>query len=294
MNNYFKENKEKLLNALLPLMPEPVSYNTLINGLMIVRRDTPVMSEVCMQQPVFLFSVQGEKRYAAGSKVIDYHEGQIVFQGAPMPSSSYVLKASKECPYIAMILSVDMQIMSELIYSLENVDTSIINHAYSSLGMIDATDELIDSFLRLAHLLNADENDIKILSPLIIKEIYYYLLKTPLREKLLPFAIASSQNYKILKALTYLKENFNKRLSINELADMVNMSPATFHRHFKMVTTLSPIQYQKSLRLLEASRILQYENATVSEAAFKVGYESISQFTREYKRMFNVTPKNKQ
>ncbi len=294
MNNYFKENKEKLLNELLPLMPEPVSYNTLIDGLMIVRRDTPVMSEVCMQQPIFIFSVQGEKRYAAGSKVIDYHEGQIVFQGAPMPSSSYVLKASKEYPYIAMILSVDMQIMSELIYSLENVDTSIINHSYSSLGMIDATDELIDSFLRLAHLLNADENDIKILSPLIIKEIYYYLLKTPLREKLLPFAIASSQNYKILKALTYLKENFNKRLSINELADMVNMSPATFHRHFKMVTTLSPIQYQKSLRLLEASRILQYENATVSEAAFKVGYESISQFTREYKRMFNVTPKNKQ
>lgn len=294
MNSCFLENKEKLLNELLPLMPEPVSYNTLIDGLMIVRRDTPAMSEVCMQQPVFLFSVQGEKRYAAGSKVIDYHEGQIVFQGAPMPSSSYVLKASKECPYIAMILSVDMQIMSELIYSMENVDTSIINHSYSSLGMIDATDELVDSFLRLSRLLNADENDIKILSPLIIKEIYYYLLKTPLREKLLPFAIASSQNYKILKALTYLKENFNKRLSINELADMVNMSPATFHRHFKMVTTLSPIQYQKSLRLLEASRILQYENATVSEAAFKVGYESISQFTREYKRMFNVTPKNKQ
>lgn len=294
MNSFFLENKEKLLHELLPLMPEPVSYNTLVDGLMIVRRDTPVMSEVCMQQPIFIFSVQGEKRYAAGSKVIDYHEGQIVFQGAPMPSSSYVLKASKEYPYIAMILSVDMQIMSELIYSLENVDTSIINHAYSSLGMIDATDELIDSFLRLAHLLNADESDIKILSPLIIKEIYYYLLKTPLRDKLLPFAIASSQNYKILKALTYLKENYNKRLSINDLADMVNMSPATFHRHFKMVTTLSPIQYQKSLRLLEASRILQYENATVSEAAFKVGYESISQFTREYKRMFNVTPKNKQ
>ena len=294
MNSFFLENKEKLLNELLPLMPEPVSYNTLVDGLMIVRRDTPVMSEVCMQQPIFIFSVQGEKRYAAGSKVIDYHEGQIVFQGAPMPSSSYVLKASKEYPYIAMILSVDMQIMSELIYSLENVDTSIINHAYSSLGMIDATYELVESFLRLAHLLNTNESDIKILSPLIIKEIYYYLLKTPLREKLLPFAIASSQNYKILKALTYLKENFNKRLSINDLADMVNMSPATFHRHFKMVTTLSPIQYQKSLRLLEASRILQYENATVSEAAFKVGYESISQFTREYKRMFNVTPKNKQ
>ncbi|WP_301009073.1 AraC family transcriptional regulator, partial [Helicobacter sp. UBA3407] len=96
------------------------------------------------------------------------------------------------------------------------------------------------------------------------------------------------------KIINYLKENYNNHYSINDLAEMVNMSSATFHRHFKMVTTLSPIQYQKSLRLLEASRIIKYENATVSEAAFKVGYESISQFTREYKRMFSVTPKNKQ
>lgn len=107
------------------------------------------------------------------------------------------------------------------------------------------------------------------------------------------FAIASSQNNKIVKVISYLKENYNQKISINHLAEMVNMSPATFHRHFKMVTTLSPIQYQKSLRLLEAARILQYENINVSETAFRVGYESVSQFTREYKRMFNSTPKNK-
>ena len=128
----------------------------------------------------------------------------------------------------------------------------------------------------------------------MLKEMYYFLLKTKKKKKLISFAITSSQNNKILKIINYLKENYNNHYSINDLAEMVNMSPATFHRHFKMVTTLSPIQYQKSLRLLEASRIIKYENATVSEAAFKVGYESISQFTREYKRMFSVTPKNKQ
>lgn len=210
-----------------------------------------------------------------------------------MPCSSYVLKADKETPYVAMVLSVNMQLMTEVIYFLDDVDTSAMTHSYSSLGRIEAGSELVDSFIRLAELLNKSNNDIKVLSPLMIKEIYYFLLKTELREKLISFTITSSQNYKILKIVNYLKENYNKYFSINELADLVNMSSSTFHRHFKMVTTLSPIQYQKSLRLLEASRIIQYENATVSEAAFKVGYESISQFVREYKRMFKVTPKNK-
>lgn len=294
MDNYFEENKKLLIDALLPLMPESKSYDTLVDGLLIVKRDQPIESEVCLQQPIFIFSVQGEKRYAAGRKVIDYRQGQIVFQGAPMPCSSYVLKASESEPYIAMVLAINMQILTELIYSSEEVDSSCINQSYSSLGVIDVTDDLVDSFLRLAKLLNKSSDDIKILSPLIIKEIYYYLLKTPLREKLISFAVAYSQNNKILKAVTYLKENYIKKLSINDLADAVNMSPATFHRHFKMVTTLSPIQYQKSLRLLEAARILQYENTSVSETAYRVGYESLSQFTREYKRYFKTTPKNKQ
>ena len=294
MTNYFKEKKQDLLNALLPLMPESKSYDTLVDGLLIVKREQTIESEVCLQQPIFIFSVQGQKRYAAGSEVIDYRQGQIVFQGAPMPCSSYVLKASVEEPYVAMVLTLNMQILTELIYASEDINSSYINQSYSSLGVIDVSDDLVDCFLRLAKLLNQNSNDIKILSPLIIKEMYYYLLKTPLREKLVSFAVASSQNNKILKAVTYLKENYSKKLSINDLADTVNMSPATFHRHFKMVTTLSPIQYQKSLRLLEAARILQYENANVSETAYRVGYESISQFTREYKRYFQTTPKKKQ
>lgn len=294
MNSYFEKNKYKLLDKLLPLMPESKSYTTNIDGLLIVKRDAPFQSEVCLQQPLLIFSVQGEKRYSAGSEIIDYKQGQIVFQGTPMPCSSYVLKASKEIPYIAMVFAVNMQLMTEVIYSLDNVDISSMTHAYSSLGKIEAGNDIIDSFIRLADLLNKSYNDIKVLSPLMLKEMYYFLLKTELREKLISFAITSSQNNKILKIINYLKENYNNHYSINDLAEMVNMSPATFHRHFKMVTTLNPIQYQKSLRLLEASRIIKYENATVSEAAFKVGYESISQFTREYKRMFSVTPKNKQ
>ena len=294
MTNYFKEKKQDLLNALLPLMPESKSYDTLVDGLLIVKREQTIESEVCLQQPIFIFSVQGQKRYAAGSEVIDYRQGQIVFQGAPMPCSSYVLKASVEEPYVAMVLTLNMQILTELIYASEDINSSYINQSYSSLGVIDVSDDLVDCFLRLAKLLNQNSNDIKILSPLIIKEMYYYLLKTPLREKLVSFAVASSQNNKILKAVTYLKENYSKKLIINDLADTVNMSPATFHRHFKMVTTLSPIQYQKSLRLLEAARILQYENANVSETAYRVGYESLSQFTREYKRYFQTTPKKKQ
>lgn len=294
LSNNLKNYKEQLVNALIPLMPESDTYNTDVENLVIVKRDSTTLSEVCLQQPVLIFSVQGEKCYTAGREKIVYHEGQVVLQSIAMPCSSYVVKATKDIPYIAMVLTIDMQIMSELIYSLNDVDISSITQPYSSLGIIEATEELVSSFLRLANLLHSENNDIKVLSPLIIKEIYYYLLKTPLKEKLISFSISSSQNNKILKTIYYLKQNYNKHFSINDLAKMVNMSPATFHRHFKMVTTLSPIQYQKSLRLLEAARMIQYENMTVSEVAFKVGYESISQFTREYKGMFNATPKNRQ
>ncbi len=294
LNRYFESNKHKLLDALLPLMAESKSYNTKIDELVIVKRDNPEFSEICLQQPALLFSVQGEKRLTAGSEIIEYQEGQIVFQGAPMPCSSYIAKASKDTPYVAMLLSVNIPLMTELILSINNVGSDNITHSYSSLGKIEAGSELVDAFGRLANLLSMNDSDIKVLSPLIIKEIYYFLLKTDLKEKIISFAVTPSCNNKILKTISYLKENYNKHFSINELADMANMSPATFHRHFKIVTTLSPIQYQKTLRLLEASRIIQYENASVSEAAFKVGYESVSQFTREYKRMFNVTPKNKQ
>lgn len=294
MNSYFDDTKHKLLDILLPLMVEPNIYNTKIDDLKIVMRDKMIQSEISMEQPLLIFSVQGEKKIFAGSEVIEYHQGNIVFQGAPLPCSSCVLKATNKEPYVAMILNINKQLMGEIIYSLDDLHTETITHSYSSLGKTDASPDLIDSFLRLAKLLKMNDEDISMLSPLIIKEIYYFLLKTELKEKLIPFALNSSQNNKILKTISYLKENYNKHFSVNDLADMVNMSPATFHRHFKIVTTLSPIQYQKSLRLLEASRMIKYENATVSEAAFKVGYESISQFTREYKRMFNITPKNAQ
>ena len=192
MNSYFEKNKYKLLDKLLPLMPESKSYTTNIDGLLIVKRDAPFQSEVCLQQPLLIFSVQGEKRYSAGSEIIDYKQGQIVFQGTPMPCSSYVLKASKEIPYIAMVFAVNMQLMTEVIYSLDNVDISSMTHAYSSLGKIEAGNDIIDSFIRLADLLNKSYNDIKVLSPLMLKEMYYFLLKTELREKLISFAITST------------------------------------------------------------------------------------------------------
>lgn len=294
MSSYFNSKQKDILDALLPLMPEPKSYDTQVDGLLIVKREQTMQSEMCLQQPIIIFSVQGEKRYSAGSEVIDYIQGQIVFQGAPMPCSSYVLKASVEKPYVAIVLAIDMHILTEVIYSFPDIDTSLINQSYSSLGKIDVSDDLVDVFLRLSKLLSKSSDEIKFLSPLIIKEIYYYLLKSPLKEKLVAFTIASSSNSRVIKAVTYLKENYNKKISIQDLANAANMSAATFHRHFKLVTTLSPIQYQKSIRLLEASRMIQYEKMSVSEAAFQVGYESLSQFTREYKRYFNMTPAKRQ
>ena len=144
--------------------------------------------------------------------------------------------------------------------------------------------------LRLVRLLDS-EGDIPIFAPIIIREIYSRLLVGPLGGHIRGFCTYGTQNNRIMRAVDWLKGNYDKPIKIEELARRANMAPTTFHRHFRKVTSVSPIQYQKNLRLHEGKRLMIAENETVAEAAYAVGYESPTQFSREYKRLFGVSPK---
>lgn len=289
MDKIFDENiKNEILKNLLQYNIHPVSVDTHINGLRIARRDSPAVSEICLQNPVVIFTVQGAKRYIVDTNIYDYHEGQVMLIGVDMPSSSYVVEASETKPYLSMIITIDMFLISELYEEFESLDFNL-DAAYSGIECIDINEELLDAFKRLAKVLN-EPNDSKIIGPMIIKEIHYLLLKTPICMHLYSIACKQGKNNQILSSIKYLKTHYKEPVTIDMLAKTANMSNAAFHKHFKKVTSMSPIQYQKSLRLMESRKLIKMDNVKVSEAAFAVGYESLSQFTREYKRLFGEKP----
>ncbi|MGV2463418.1 UNVERIFIED_CONTAM: AraC family transcriptional regulator CmrA, partial [Pseudomonas aeruginosa] len=152
---------------------------------------------------------------------------------------------------------------------------------------IDAS--LLDAVLRLIHLLDSPR-DIPMLAPLILREIFYRLLRSGQGQRLHEIAIADSQAHRITRAIDWINQNYGKPLRIEQLAQVVNLSPSTLHHRFKAVTAMSPLQYQKQLRLQEARRLIFSEGLEVAAAGYRVGYESPSQFSREYSRLFGAPP----
>ncbi len=157
------------------------------------------------------------------------------------------------------------------------------------MAVSEVTLPLLDAFIRLIDLLDTPE-DIPMIAPLVQKEILYRLLVGDQGERLRQMGAAGTQSHQIAQTIDWLKENFNRPLQVEELANFARMSTSTFHRHFRAVTSMSPLQYQKSLRLHEARRLMLTEHLDAASAAFQVGYESHTQFSREYSRMFGAPP----
>ena len=158
------------------------------------------------------------------------------------------------------------------------------------IAVADVDENMLDAFCRLAELEDR-KNEIPIFAPLVLREIYLRLLTGPLGGHVAAFCTAGTQNNRIMRAVEWLKKNYEKPFRIEELARKANMAPTTFHRHFRKVTSVSPIQYQKKLRLHEGRRLIISGDENVAEAAYAVGYESPTQFSREYKRLFGVSPR---
>lgn len=276
--------KEKLLLR----MPEPGKFTTAVETMGIARRDEPNQLENCFSKPLVGVIVQGFKRSVIGSEEYCYGENQCLVAGVDIPSSFYVTDCSPDKPFLAVSLELDKYLISQLAAEIPP-SPGLGSSTGKGISVADVDPRVLEAFLRLVELLENPEQ-IPFLAPMIIREIHYRLLTGPQGEHLRRLNTFGTQSNQIAQAISWLRVNYKEPLQVDELARKVNMATSTFHRHFKEVTTLSPLQYHKQLRLYEAQRLMLAENENASSASLAVGYESPTQFNREYKRLFGDPP----
>ncbi|MCQ3032639.1 AraC family transcriptional regulator [Pseudomonas syringae] len=281
--------QERLARIIGDRIDRPGDFGTPIEGLGLFRREHPSPPVVCMVEPSIILVARGEKQLWVGGEGYPYDPSRFLITSLNLPANSEVLAASPEQPCLGLTLKLDVRMLAELAAQggLSPVrDKSVV----AGVGIGTVTDALLASFERLLALLE-EPDAIAILAPLIKREIHYRLLMSDQANRLRQITAVDGQGYRIAKAIDWLKLNYTSALRVDELAAQVQMSAATFHHHFRQLTAMSPLQYQKWLRLNEARRLMLNEHKDVSTAAFKVGYESPSQFSREYSRLFGVPPK---
>lgn len=262
---------------------------TPITDLNFFRRDEPAEPCLCLMEPSVVVVVQGAKQILIGSDTYRYDTSRFLITSLDLPANSGVITASREQPCLGFWLKLDLRLLTELI-AQGHLPSSRERTTAKSVGLGTVTSAILEPFNRLLGLLDEPEA-IEIVAPLVQKEIHYRLLTCDQAPLLRQIASVDSQGYRIAKAIDWLKVHYSSSLRIEDLAARVQMSVPTFHHHFRQLTAMSPLQYQKWLRLNEAKRLMLNEHMDAAGAAFKVGYQSPSQFSREYHRLFGAPPK---
>ena len=240
-------------------------------------------------QPILAIVIQGKKEALPGEETYRYGAAQYLAISVDLPLSGFVVEATPDKPYLGFKLNLDPRQLCDIITAQTQPSASKKENSVRGLFVSNADAPLLDCALRLTRLLDTPQ-DIPMLAPMIIREIYYRLLMGEQGEAVRQIATSGSNMQRIAEVLKLIKTDFAKPLRVEDLAGQANMSPSSFHHHFKGVTSMSPLQYQKQLRLLEARRLMLAENSDAANAAYQVGYESPSQFSREYSRMFGAPP----
>jgi len=244
----------------------------------------PVMD---VAQPAVCLIAQGVKEVTLGTRLYRYSSEKLLLVSADVLVTSCVVQASERVPYLGLSLALDPATVCELAAQTEEPETS---EPPSALAVTQTDPPLLDAFDRLLGLL-ASPHECKILAPLVMREITYRLLMGEQGPRLRQMFVGDGASQRTLRALRHLREHYAESIRIEDLARAVHLSPSALHQHFKSLTSLSPLQYQKLLRLHEARRLMLTESLDASEASFRVGYESPSQFSREYRRHFGAPPR---
>jgi AraC-like DNA-binding protein len=263
-------------------------YVTPIDGLKVGRTDVPTGIGHSMYQPSFGLVARGVKELMVGEIPFHYAAGESLLCAADVPVTSQVTKASPAAPYLAIHLEIDPTVVAELLR--EQSGPSVEWRNIPVAGKYALAPALIDPLIRLVSLID-QPRDRAVLAPMIRREIVWHLLHSEHGPMLSQLAFANGHATRIGRTTAWIREHFNENLSITDLAAEANMSVPSFYRHFKAVTSMTPVQFQKRVRLQEARRSLSAAS-TISSVAYDVGYESISQFNRDYRRLFNLTPSN--
>ncbi|MFP6559048.1 AraC family transcriptional regulator [Paraburkholderia sp. B3] len=269
--------------------PGTSPYMTAIDGVCILRTDHPRPPVHRVAQPALCIVAQGAKWASFGGQQLEYRAGQALVVGVETPSLGRVFEASPDKPCLVLMIELDLAMIRTVAEEMETVPRAV-GETPRGVFVTDFDGPLADCALRMVRLLDTPKA-IPTLAPMVMREIGYWLLSGPHGGEVAKMALADSPSQRVMRAMHFLRERFAQPVRIEELAALARLSASAFHRQFKALTSLTPLQYQKQLRLLEARRLLLSRSASVEAAAFEVGYESASQFSREYARMFGTPPK---
>jgi AraC-like DNA-binding protein len=264
------------------------AFHTAVPGLTFYHHDEPTEPANGLHEPSICLVAQGTKRVLLDNDSFVYDVNHYLIASVHLPTTYQVLTASRDEPYLGLLLKFDLRELSQLMVD-SNLPSPPTPQSSRAMATGEVTLPLLSAFQRLVGLLDAPK-DIPILAPIIHREILYRLLVGDQGARLRQIASAGSRSHQIARAIDWLKGNFSQQLRIDDLAEQAHMSTSSFHNHFRSLTSLSPLQYQKHLRLQEARRLMLAEHLDATTAAFRVGYESSSQFSREYSRLFGVPP----
>lgn len=260
-----------------------------IAALGLFRREAITRPCACMVEPSLVLVAQGAKQMLVGGEAYRYDTEHFLINSVDLPAGSQVITASPEQPCVGLVLRLDLRLLADLIAE-GGLRPPAAPPGERALVIGRMTPELLDPLLRLVALLD-EPAALPLLAPLVQREIHYRLLMSDQSARLWQIVSQGSQSQRIGKAVDWLKANYARAFRVEDLAARVQMSPSTLHAHFRQITAMSPLQYQKWLRLNEARRLMLNENLDAASAAFQVGYESPSQFSREYSRLFGAPPR---
>jgi AraC-like DNA-binding protein len=232
--------------------------------------------------------LQGNKSVEFGGRHLEYGAGQYLLASADVPAASRIVNASKTLPLLAVAVQIDFAEVKELI---QRCDVLPQLSPQSAITIFDADIDLLEAVVRLLRLLDRPEQA-RPLAPLFRQEILYRLLSSPSGSRLLEICRNGSPSSRVADAIGWLREHFAEGFMVAELARRVGMSPSSFHQHFKAVTGMTPIRYQKRIRLQEARKTMLLDSIDIGEASFRAGYQSHSQFSKDYRQYFGRLPKD--
>ncbi len=287
-NNSVKVTVKALGESIARWTGKSEILETAISGLLLYQHDEPTQPRSALYEPCVCLVAQGAKRVMLGDDTYLYDAHHYLITSVHLPTMVQIAEASQEKPCMGLVLKLDQREISQMMVD-SNLPPPRVQQSSRGMVLGEVTMPLLNAFQRLIDLL-ADEKDIPILAPVVKREIIYRLLVGDQGERLRQIASAGSQSHQIARAIGWLKGNFTQPLRIDDLAAQARMSSSTFHHHFRSITALSPLQFQKQLRLQEARRLMLAEHLDAATAAFQVGYESPSQFSREYNRLFGAPP----
>ncbi|MFB9753942.1 AraC family transcriptional regulator N-terminal domain-containing protein [Paenibacillus hodogayensis] len=280
----------RLASLIHAQVPYDGTYRQCIPGLSVSRYSQVNENDVkSFDSPSMLIIAQGAKTLTVGQEVYQFHQAQILMLPVALPIALKVTQASKFEPYLSVKLVLDPQKIAELALRVYPKGVPAVKK-WSAGYVLDADTEMISAATRLVKCL-ANTSDAELLGPLAMDEVLIRILRSPIGSRIAELGFAGSEAHRVTRAITWLRNHYPYPMKVADLADMVHMSESTFRVHFKSITSMSPLQYQKALRLHEARRLMLSESMDATTACYQVGYVSPSQFSRDYSRFFGSPPR---